>query len=114
MFLTILSLLVAGGFLASGVAKVRPVPWAVGMSRRWGMEPEQIRLMGILEILFAVLVLLGLWTSWMGTFGSLMLTFVAAVWVLMHVRVADPPPMIVPPAVLGILAFILFQGHLYL
>lgn len=113
MTLTILSVLVAVAFLASGAIKISMIPMAADTSRRLGIPPQTFRLIGALEVIFAIMTLLGIWVLWIGTVGSLVLTCIAAGAILAHSRVADQPKTFLPPAVLGVFSFILFLVHLY-
>ncbi len=113
MTLIVLSVLVAAAFLAAGAAKIRMIPMMAATARRLGLATQQFRLIGTLEIVFAIMTFLGIWIGWLGSIGSLVLTFIAAGAILAHARVADPPKEVIAPAVLGILSFILFLVHLY-
>lgn len=113
MTLIVLSIIVAAGFILTGAVKVRMIPMAVATTRRLGIRYQQYRLIGAVEIIFAVMVLLGIWIGWMGSLGTLVLTLIAAVTILAHARVADAPKEIIAPAVLGILSFVLFLVHIY-
>lgn len=113
MILTILSVVVALAFIAVGAARIRLIPLMFNQARRLGIHYPQFRLFGGLEVFFALLVLAGIWIGWMGTFGSLMLTVLAAIAVLFHARANDALPNFAIPAVLGILAFIVMLMHIY-
>jgi uncharacterized membrane protein YphA (DoxX/SURF4 family) len=113
MTLIILSILLAVVFLFAGAAKLRALPQMVDMSRNLGIAWPQFRLAGVLEILFAVLVVLGIWVGWIGTLGAMLLTATMAVAILAHARVDDAPVRYAPPAILGILAFVLLLVHVY-
>lgn len=113
MTLIVLSVLVAAAFLAAGAVKIRMIPKMFSTARRLGVPFRQMRLIGGIEIVFAVVTFLGIWIDWMGSFGTLVLTLIAAGAIIAHARVADAPKEVIAPAVLGILAFVLFLMHLY-
>lgn len=113
MTLTILSIFLAIVFLVAGAAKLRAIPQMVDMAGNLGIAWPQFRLVGVLEILFAILVLAGIWIGWIGMLGSLLLTLTMSGAILAHARVNDALINYVAPAVLGILAFILFLIHIY-
>jgi|GEM_PF-2716375 len=113
MTLIVLSTVLAVAFLAMGVSRALLVPMAKATAARLGLVDQQFRVIGVLEVIFAVLTFVGIWIGWMGWIGSLMLTVLAAGAILAHARVADPPKEYLPPAVLGILSFILFLIHVY-
>lgn len=113
MTLTILSVVLALVFAVAGAAHIRMIPQMTDISRRLGIRYPQFRLIGVLEIVFAALVLFGIWIGWMGTIGSLLLTATMSVAILAHARVNDALVNYAAPSVLGILAFILFLVHLY-
>jgi len=113
MTLIVLSVLVAAAFLAAGAAKIRLIPMMAFTARRLGVPRQQMRLIGVLEVIFAVMTFLGIWIEWMGSLGALVLTLIAAGAIIAHARVADAPKEVIPAIVLGILAFILFLMHLY-
>lgn len=113
MTLIVLSVLVAAAFLATGAAKIPMIPLMATTARRLGVPHQQFRLIGGLEILFAVMTFLGIWIGWVGSVGTLGLTIIAAAAIIAHARVADPPKEVIPAAALGVLAFVLFLVHLY-
>ena len=113
MISTILSVVVAVAFIAAGAARIRMIPQMFEQARSLGIHYAQFRLIGVLEIIFALMVLAGIWIEWLGMLGSLVLTVVMAVAIIAHARVNDALKNYIPAAVLGILAFIVFLTHLY-
>lgn len=113
MTLIVLSTVIALAFLALGVSRVLLIPMSQSTTARIGLVDQQLRVIGVLEVIFAVLTFLGIWIGWMGWIGSLMLTVIAAGAILAHSRVADAPVTYIAPSVLGILSFILFLMHIY-
>ena len=113
MILTILSVILAAAFLIAGAARIRMIPVMFNQARTLGIHYPQFRLIGVLEVVFALCVLAGIWVSWLGTFGSLMLTIMMAVAILAHARANDALKNYAPASVLGILAFIIFLIHIY-
>lgn len=113
MFSTILAVVVAVAFIAVGAARIRMIPQMFNQARMLGIHYPQFRFIGVLEVVFAVFVLLGIWVGWLGAIGSVVLTALMAVAILAHARANDALRNYAPPAVLGILAFILFLTHVY-
>jgi uncharacterized membrane protein YphA (DoxX/SURF4 family) len=113
MTTTILSVVLAVAFLAIGAARLRMIPLMSSQARALGIHEPQFRLIGVLEILFALLVLAGIRVSWMGTLGALLMTGAAALAIIAHARANDLPKNYVPAGVLGLLAFVLFLVHIY-
>ncbi|GAA3802472.1 DoxX family protein [Nocardioides panacisoli] len=64
---TLLSILVAATFLFSGSIKVFGVPQSLAVRDHLGVPPGLWRLIGVLELLGAVGVLVGLGVGWVGT-----------------------------------------------
>jgi hypothetical protein len=113
MTLIVLSVLVAAAFLAAGAVKIRMIPIMFATARRLGVPFRQMRLIGVLEVIFAVVTFLGIWVDWLGSIGTLVLTLIAAGAIIAHARVADAPKEVIAPVALGTLAFIVFLMHLY-
>lgn len=113
MTLTILSVILAAAFLISGAVRIRMIPAMFTQARTLGIHYPQFRLIGVLEVVFALCVLAGIWIEWLGTFGSLMLTATMAVAILAHARANDALKNYIPASVLGILAFIVLLIHVY-
>ncbi len=113
MTMTILSVVLAVAFLAFGAARIRMIPLMVDQARALGIHVPQFRLIGTLEILFALMVLAGIWVTWLGTLGSLLMTIAAALAIIAHARANDLPKNYAPAAVVGILAFVVLLMHIY-
>lgn len=113
MISTILYVVVAVAFIAAGAARIRMIPQMFEQSRILGIHYSQFRLIGFLEVILALMVLAGIWVEWLGMLGSLVLTILMAVALVMHARANDALKNFAPAAVLGILAFIVFLTHLY-
>ena len=113
MYSTILAVVLGVAFLLAGAARIRMIPQFFTQARTLGIHYAQFRLIGVLEVIFALLVVAGIWVGWLGTVGSLMLTALMAVAILAHARANDQLKNYAPPAVLGMLAFILFLTHIY-
>ena len=112
MFTTTLAVVLALAFIALGAARVMAIPYMVNLARNLGIHLAQFRIAGSLEILFGLLVLGGIWVSWMGTTGSLLMTATAAVAIVAHARANDILQNYILPAVLLVLAFTLFLSHI--
>lgn len=113
MFTTILAVVLAIAFIALGAARVMTIPYMVNLARTLGIHLAQFRVAGLLEIVFGLLVLGGIWVDWMGTLGSLLMTAAAALAIVAHARANDILQNYLLPAVLLILSFTLFLAHIY-
>jgi hypothetical protein len=113
MFTTILSVVLAIAFIALGAARVMTIPYMVNRARTLGIHLAQFRVAGLLEIVFGLLALGGIWVDWMGTLGSLLMTAAAAIAIVAHARANDILGNYLLPAVLLILSFTLFLAHIY-
>jgi uncharacterized membrane protein YphA (DoxX/SURF4 family) len=113
MFMTILAVALAIAFIALGAARVMAIPYMANLARTLGIHLAQFRVAGMLEILFGLLVLGGIWIEWMGTVGSLLMTAAAALAIVAHARANDILQNYILPAVLLVLSFSLFLGYLY-
>ncbi len=113
MFTTTLAVVLALAFIALGAARAAAIPYMTNLARNLGIHLAQFRVAGVLEILFGLLVLGGIWISWMGTVGSLLMTATAAVAVVAHARANDILQNYILPAVMLVLAFTLFLTHIF-
>lgn len=113
MFTTTLAVVLALAFIALGVARVMPIPYMANVARTLGIHLAQFRIAGALEILFGLLVLGGIWISWMGTAGSLLMTATAAIAIVAHARANDILQNYILPAVMLVLSFTLFLTHIF-
>jgi uncharacterized membrane protein YphA (DoxX/SURF4 family) len=113
MFMTILAVALAIAFIALGAARVMAIPYMTNLARTLGIHLAQFRVAGMLEILFGLLVLGGIWIEWMGTVGSLLMTAAAALAIVAHARANDILQNYILPAVLLVLSFSLFLGYIY-
>jgi hypothetical protein len=113
MFTTILTVVLAAAFIALGAARVMAIPYMARLARTLGIHLAQFRVAGLLEIVFGVLALGGIWVHWMGTLGSLLMTAAAAIAIVAHARANDILQNYILPAVLLVLAFTLFLAHIY-
>ena len=113
MFMTILAVALAIAFIALGAARVMAIPYMANLARTLGIHLAQFRVAGMLEILFGLLVLGGIWIEWMGTVGSLLMTAAAALAIVARARANDILQNYILPAVLLVLSFSLFLGYIY-
>ena len=113
MLTTIFSVVLAIVFIAFGGARVLPIPFMVDRARTLGIHLAQFRVAGLLEILFGLLVLGGIWLGWMGTLGSVLMTAAAAVAIVAHARANDILQNYLLPAAVLVLSFTLFLMHVY-
>jgi hypothetical protein len=113
MFTTTLSVVLAIAFVALGAARMRPIPHMARLARRLGIHIAQFRIAGLLEVLFGLITLGGIWIEWMGTLGALLLTATAAAAVVAHARANDILQNYLLPAGLLVLSFTLVLAHVY-
>jgi hypothetical protein len=113
MFMTILSVVLALAFIGLGAARVMAIPYMTSLARTLGIHFAQFRVAGLLEVLFGLMVLGGIWIDWMSTMGSLLMTAAAAIAIVAHARANDILQNYILPAVLLVLAFSLFLANVY-
>ncbi len=103
---TIVCIVLALAFLGAGIPKVLRVAKFREEVRRWRLPDAALPVIGLVEVLGAVLLLIGVITDSTGPAiaGALLLLVVAVGAVATHVRIKDPVPMTAPAAVLGVLA----------
>ena len=90
----------------SAVGKFSKNPKAVDMLRQLGITDSQIRLLGIVEVLGALGLLIGIWVPILGQLAAIgfVLYFLGAM--IEHVRAKDPMKDMAPALVLLILSII--------
>ena len=113
MFTTILSVVLAIAFIALGAARVLPHPYMVNRARSLGIHLAQFRVAGMLEVLFGLLVLGGIWVEWMGTLGAVLMTGSAAIAIVANARANSILQDYLLPAALLVLSFTLFLANVY-
>ena len=113
MTLILLSVVVGAAALLYGAAKIRLFPQLFAEARRLGIHYPQYRLFGAIEAVLGLLVILGIWVAWLGALGTVLLTLAMAILVVLHARANDALQGYVVPAVIGVLAFILLQVHVF-
>jgi uncharacterized membrane protein YphA (DoxX/SURF4 family) len=113
MSTTILSVVLAAAFIGLGAARMMTIPYMAAQARSLGIHLAQFRIAGLLEVLFGLLVLGGIWVHWMGTLGSLLMTATAAIAIVAHARANDILQNYILPLVLLLLAFTLFLARIY-
>lgn len=89
---------------ALGTIKVLALPMARSNAAHVGMSTDAFRLIGVLEILGALGVALGLFVPVLGAAASVGLVLLMVGGVMAHVRVGDALAAAVPAAVFGIAA----------
>lgn len=104
--LIILTALLGLATAFSAVGKFSKNPKAVDMLRQLGITDSQIRMLGIVEVLGALGLLIGIWIPILGQLAALgfVLYFLGAM--IAHVRAKDPMKDIAPALVLLILSII--------
>ena len=81
-------------------------PELEGEFERYGM-PGVRKFVGLMEVLGAIAVILGLAFAPLGAFGAAGLTTMMVLGLIVRVRVHDPPHLMVPAAALGALNAVL-------
>ncbi len=106
----IVGLLLAGGFIMAGAAKVRGVEQMVASRDRLGISPNLFTAVGGLEILGAIGLIIGLTgdgnVELLGTLAAIGLIIVTAGAIVYHRRAADPPQEMMPAAVMLVLSIL--------
>ena len=105
---TIIAIVLAVAFLAAGVAKLQGVPQMKQNLSRLGVRRPLPTAIGALEVLAAVGLLLGFFATWIAVLAALGLTMLMIGAVVFHVRAGDGPAGFGAPALLGVLALVLF------
>jgi hypothetical protein len=113
MFTTILAAVLAIAFVALGVARIMQIPYMTRLAHTLGIHIAQFRLIGVLEVIFGLLTLGGIWVGWLGTTGAFLMTVTAAVAIVAHARANDFLQNYALPAALLVLSFTLFLAHIY-
>lgn len=104
----ILSLLLAVAFVAAGSAKITNNPQIVSNLRRLRVDNALIRPIGVLEVLGAAGLVIGLAWAPLGAAAALGLFGLMVGALRYHARAHDAPPALAPPALLGLLALAAF------
>lgn len=94
------------GSVASGCGKLTRQPPIVEVLTRVGVAPARIPLLGILQILGAIGVVLGIWVPVLGVVSALCLTLYYLGAVFAHLRIKDTAAGTAPATVLFLVALV--------
>ncbi len=108
MSLILLSVVVGAAALLYGAAKIRLFPQMFAQARTLGIRYPRFRLLGAIEVLLSLTIFAGIWIEWLGATGSLLLTFVMSVLIVLYARANAVMQSYIVPSVIGLLAFVLF------
>jgi DoxX-like family len=103
----VFSVLLGLAFLGAGLTKITKQPMMVESATHLGFSVTQYQLIGVLEVLAAGGLLLGLWVAPLGIAAAVGLVLLMAGAVFFHLRTGDGPNIYAAPAGLGVLALIL-------
>ena len=99
-------------FLGAGMTKLTGQQQMVDNFERWGYHPSVMTATGAVELLAAVLLLVGIAVNALAITGALLVMFIMAGALMTHTRAKDPLAMFAPPAVLLVLAVVLLVSML--
>jgi uncharacterized membrane protein YphA (DoxX/SURF4 family) len=103
--LTVVSIVVAVAFLASGIPKIIRHPEMVNRAEHIGFTANTYVLIGLLEVAGAGGLVLGLvWLPLLGIAAGIGLMLLMFLGALAHIRNGDKPPVYAPALVLGLLS----------
>lgn len=108
VLLIVLAVLLCAAVSISAIGKLKGMPQVMENLRHVGLTDGQIRILGVVELLGALAIVIGIWVPILGTLGALglVLYFVGAV--IAHLRVKDAFKDLAPALGLGVLALVVF------
>ncbi|MEU6198545.1 DoxX family protein [Streptomyces sp. NPDC047061] len=108
MYITavVLAVLLALAYLAAGSSKALGQDKALAQADHLGVPHGVNRLIGVLEVLGAATVVVGLWVAWLGVAAGAGLALLMAGAVGAHLRAKDPGKAVVPALALGLIALV--------
>lgn len=99
--------ILAAVFLIAGAGKVSGAKMHKDNFKKWRL-PQRFRVVtGSIELLAAVLLILGFWLADLVLIGALMIVAIGIGGVMTHMRVKDSSEKVMPIGVLGLLGLIL-------
>lgn len=103
---TILSVVLAAAFAGSGLTKITGQKAMVESAEHFGIPWPRYRLIGVVEVVAAIGLVVGIWVRWIGVAAAVGLVLLMAGAVFFHLRAKDGPKMWGPAAALGVLALV--------
>ena len=100
----VLTVLVVLLFLAAGIPKITAAPRTVEQADHLGVPRGLYRLVGVLEVLGAAGVVVGLWLPWLGAAAGVGLVLLMLGAVGSHLRAKDPLKALAPAVLAVVLA----------
>lgn len=94
------AVVLAVAFAAAGAGKLAGSARVTEVMEHVGVRPPLRGAIGVLEVVAAVGLLIGLWVEWLGVLTSIALVLLMAGAIVFHLRVDDRTRRIVAPAVL--------------
>lgn len=104
---TILAAVLGVVFAGAGAAKLAGRASVAANFERWGYHPAVLTATGAVELLAAVLLLVGIAVTPLAITGVLLVLFVMTGALLTHAKAKDPAASWLPPVVLLVLAIAL-------
>ncbi len=101
---TILAAVLGVVFLGAAIPKLTGQQKMVDNFERWGLARPVLVATGTVELLAAVLMLVGIAVNALAITGALLVMFVMMGALMTHTHAKDPPAMFIPPAALLALA----------
>jgi uncharacterized membrane protein YphA (DoxX/SURF4 family) len=108
----ILAAVLGVAFLGAGITKLTRQQKMVDNFERWGFASSVMIATGAVELLAAVLLLVGIAVNAVAITGALLVLFVMTGALMTHTRAKDPFAAFVPPFVLLALAVVLLVSML--
>ncbi|MEY2517013.1 MAG: hypothetical protein QOJ89_4371 [bacterium] len=109
---TILAAVLGVVFVGAGISKLTRQQKMVDNFEGWGYQPSVMIATGAVELLAAVLLLVGIAVDALAITGALLVMFVMTGALMTHTRAKDPFAAFVPPFVLLALAVVLLVSML--
>lgn len=106
--------LLSAVFAMAGFGKVSGARMHIDSFRRWRL-PQWFRIVtGVVEILVAALLIIGIWATTLAFYGALIVVAISICGILTHLRIKDTVRDTMPIASLGIFGLILSFLLLYM
>ncbi|WP_217576719.1 DoxX family protein [Streptomyces sp. GbtcB7] len=104
MFITaaVLAVLLALVYLAAGAPKAAGQTKTTEQADHLGVSPGLYRAIGVLEVLGAAGVVIGLWLAWLGVAAGTGLVLLMIGAAAVHARAKDPGKVLAPAVVLAL------------
>ncbi|MEO3788510.1 DoxX family protein [Actinocorallia sp. B10E7] len=108
----VLTILLAAGFVRTGLPKALLTPTAVGLAEHHGHSTATFRILGLLELAGSAGLVIGLWWPPLGIAAGLGLAIVCIGGFTSHRRANDPAKALIPAVLFGAIALMILALHL--